>query len=63
MQYASAVKFYDKAEAADPEGTLDGAHLLYSNRAACLLQLDRPKQVCVCVCVCVIDVLDVLDTF
>lgn len=42
-QYASAVKFYDKAEQADPEGTLDGAYLLYANRSASLLQLERPR--------------------
>lgn len=45
LQFGAAVKFYDKAEAADPGGTLDGVHLMYANRAASQLELNRLNQV------------------
>jgi stress-induced-phosphoprotein 1 len=43
-QHAAAIKFYDKAERADPRGERADAYLMYSNRAGCLLELKRLRQ-------------------
>lgn len=43
-QHAAAIKFYDKAERADPRGERADAYLMYSNRAGCLLELQRYRQ-------------------
>ena len=43
-QYEAAVGFYDKAEAADPQGERSDAYLMFSNRAGCLLELKRLPQ-------------------
>jgi len=43
-QHAAAVKFYDRAEKADPKGERPDAYLMYSNRSGCLLELKRYRQ-------------------